>query len=174
MIENKRIIIRPMQEDDLDAVMVIDRLSFSLPWPKSAYRHDLFDNSNALLRVAEDIENQTRQLILGLIDVWLILDEAHIATVAVHPDYRNQGIATRLIESVLLEAEGKGARKAMLEVRTSNQAAQTLYQKFGFQVVHRRRKYYIDNKEDALLMNLDNLTEWVKSSELIKARKALI
>ena len=61
----------------------------------------------------------------------------------------------------------------MLEVRTSNQAAQTLYQKFGFQVVHRRRKYYIDNKEDALLMNLDNLTEWVKSSELIKARKVL-
>ncbi|MFL7893372.1 MAG: ribosomal protein S18-alanine N-acetyltransferase [Anaerolineales bacterium] len=173
MIENKRIIIRPMQEDDLDAVMVIDRLSFSLPWPESAYRHDLFDNSNALLRVAEDSDNQSRGLILGLIDVWLILDEAHIATIAVHPDYRNQGIATKLIEAVLLEAEGKGACKAMLEVRTSNQAAQTLYQKFGFQVVHRRRKYYIDNKEDALLMNLDNLTEWVKSSELIKARKVL-
>ena len=173
MIENKRIIIRPMQEDDLDAVMVIDRLSFSLPWPESAYRHDLFDNSNALLRVAEDSDNQSRGLILGLIDVWLILDEAHIATIAVHPDYRNQGIATKLIEAVLLEAEGKGACKAMLEVRTSNQAAQTLYQKFGFQVVHRRRKYYIDNKVDALLMNLDNLTEWVKSSELIKARKVL-
>jgi ribosomal-protein-alanine N-acetyltransferase len=104
----------------------------------------------------------------------LILDEAHIATLAVHPDYRNRGIATRLIESVLLEAEEKGARKAMLEVRTSNQAAQSLYQKFGFQVVHRRRKYYIDNKEDALLMNLDNLSEWVKAFELIRFRNAMI
>jgi ribosomal-protein-alanine N-acetyltransferase len=174
MIEDKRIIIRPMQKDDLDAVMVIDRLSFSLPWPESAYRHDLFENSNALLRVAEDSDNKSRGLILGLIDVWLILDEAHIATLAVDPDYRNQGIATRLIESVLLEAEEKGARKAMLEVRTSNQAAQSLYQKFGFQVVHRRRKYYIDNKEDALLMNLDNLSEWVKASDLIRSRKAMI
>jgi len=172
MIEDKRITFRPMRKDDLDSVMVIDRLSFSMPWPKSAYLHDLIDNPKALLRVAEIDANSSSSQIVGMVDTWLILDEAHIATLAVHPDFRGQRIASKLIKLVLLEAHEKGASKAMLEVRASNHAAQSLYNKYGFVIVHRRRRYYYDNKEDALLMNLDNLEDWVKSPRLVELRKA--
>lgn len=172
MIEDKHIIIRPMRKDDLDSVLAIDDLSFSMPWPKSAYRHDLSNNPQALLRVAEEISNTTGPHVVGMIDVWLILDEAHIATLAVHPDFRGKGIATNLIEQVLLEVYQKGARRALLEVRASNQAAQDLYKKFGFKIVHRRRRYYYDNKEDALLMNLESLDDWLASSVSFNLPKA--
>ena len=164
MTEDQKITFRPMRKDDLDSVMVIDRLSFSLPWPKNAYLNDLNNNEKALLRVAEASTNRNEARVVGMIDLWLILDEAHIATLAVHPDYRGRGIATRLIELVLLEAHELGTSRVMLEVRTSNHAAQALYKQFGFKVVHRRPRYYVDNKEDALLMNLDDLDLWVRSS----------
>lgn len=162
MIENNRISFRPMRKDDLDEVMVIDRLSFSMPWPVSAYRHDLVNNPDAMLWVAEEITPNTDFKVVGMIDVWLILDEAHIATLAVHPDYRGRGIAASLLEVVLIEAVKRGARTAMLEVRASNQIAQSLYKEYGFEVVQRRRGYYRDNNEDALLMNLDNLHNLIK------------
>lgn len=174
MIEDKHIIIRPMRKDDLDSVMDIDNLSFSMPWPKSAYKHDLSNNPQALLRVAEDISNTIGPRVVGMIDVWLILDEAHIATLAVHPDFRGKGIATKLIELVLLEAYRKGARRALLEVRASNQAAQDLYKKFGFKTVHRRQRYYYDNKEDALLMNLESLDDWITASMPFNLPRAAI
>jgi ribosomal-protein-alanine N-acetyltransferase len=97
-----------------------------------------------------------------MIDVWLILDQAHIATLAVHPDYRGKGIAADLLIKVLVEAVNRGARRAMLEVRASNQIAQSLYKDYGFEIVNRRRRYYRDNDEDALLMNLDNLDDLIK------------
>ena len=171
MIEDQKITFRPMRKDDLDSVMVIDGLSFSMPWPKSAYLHDMIDNPKAMLRVAEGISKDSEKGIVGMIDVWLILDEAHIATLAVHPKHRGQGIATGLIELVLFEAHHRGASTAMLEVRTSNQAAQALYKHFGFKVVHRRPRYYVDNKEDALLMNLEDLGTWVQSSRQVKIQQ---
>jgi ribosomal-protein-alanine N-acetyltransferase len=168
MIEDKKLTFRPMRKDDLDSVMVIDRLSFSMPWPKSAYMHDLVDNPKAILWIAEELTNALAPRVVGMIDTWLILDEAHIATLAVHPDHRAHGIASQLIELVLLEADKRGATSAMLEVRASNHAAQSLYQHFGFTFVHRRSHYYIDNKEDALLMNLDDLGDWVRSVKQVK------
>jgi ribosomal-protein-alanine N-acetyltransferase len=164
MTVDQKITFRHMRKDDLDSVMVIDRLSFSLPWPKNAYLNDLNNNEKALLKVAEASTNRNDARVVGMIDLWLILDEAHLATLAVHPDYRGLGIATRLIDLVLLEAHELGAIKVMLEVRSSNYAAQALYKQFGFKVVHRRPRYYVDNREDALLMNLDDLDLWVKSS----------
>ncbi|HUV26971.1 MAG TPA: ribosomal protein S18-alanine N-acetyltransferase [Anaerolineales bacterium] len=172
MIEDKRITFRPMRKDDLDSVMVIDRFSFSMPWPESAYRHDLIENPNALLRVAEVVSTISNAQVVGMVDVWLILDEAHIATLAVHPDYRGQGIASRLIKLVLIEAHEKGASSAMLEVRASNHAAQSLYKNFGFKIVQRRPRYYYDNKEDAFLMNLDNLADWEVSGEQGELQKS--
>lgn len=162
MIENNRINFRPMREDDLDSVLVIDRLSFSMPWPKSAYLHDLKMNPDALLWVAEEISTDSGIIVVGMIDVWLITDEAHIATLAVHPDYRGRGIASCMLEVLLVEAQKRGARRAMLEVRASNHRALSLYRSYGFIVVHRRRNYYRDNNEDALLMNLENIEARVK------------
>ena len=104
-------------------------------------------------------------------DVWLIQDEAHIATLAVHPDYRGKGVAANLLHKVLFEAFKSGARKAMLEVRASNQIAQSLYKGFGFEIVTRRRRYYRDNNEDALLMNHDNLADLINQEQEIQERR---
>ena len=160
--------IRPMGWADLDQVLEIDRMSFSLPWPESAYRYELADNPASLLWVAEATPPESEWAdIAGMIVVWLILDEAHIATLAVHPDYRGRGISRQLLSVALYESAHKGARRAMLEVRAGNLVAQNLYRKFGFEVVSRRPHYYKDNNEDALLMNLDPLGEqylgWLES-----------
>ena len=128
-----------------------------MPWPESAYRYDLTNNSTAILWVAEDLSKDQGSKVVGMVDVWLIQEEAHIATLAVHPEYRGKGIAADLLRKVLFEAYKLGARRAMLEVRESNIAAQNLYEELGFVTVSRRRRYYRDNNEDALLMNLDNL-----------------
>jgi ribosomal-protein-alanine N-acetyltransferase len=150
--------IRPMAWADLDQVLAIDRMSFSLPWPESAYRYELADNPASLQWVAEAMPLESAQgNITGMIVVWLVLDEAHIATLAVHPNYRERGIAKQLLAIALRESAHKGAQQAMLEVRAGNLAAQNLYHKFGFRSGKPPARYYKDNNEDALLMNLNQL-----------------
>ncbi len=151
--------IRPMQDADLAQVIEIDRLSFTLPWPESAYRYELLENPSSFLMVAEVELHDGSRLIVAIVVVWMILDEAHIATLAVHPDYREQGIAAQLMVSVMREAIRLRAHLATLEVREQNTAAQRLYQKFGFKIVGRRLRYYQDNQEDALIMTLDGLDQ---------------
>ncbi len=160
--------IRTMRQDDLEQVLTIDRQSFSLPWPESAYRYELLENQSSFLRVAEiELPDESR-LIVGVVVVWMILDETHIASIAVHPEFRGQGIATRLMVSVMREAFRLEARLATLEVREQNTAAQRLYQRFGFNIVGRRPRYYKDNQEDALIMTLEGLDktyiEWLDQS----------
>jgi ribosomal-protein-alanine N-acetyltransferase len=149
--------IRSMQLEDLAQVHAIDRHSFSLPWPESAYRYELLENQSSFLKVAEADLPDGNRLIVGVAVVWMILDEAHIATIAVHPDYRAQGIAKQMMVVVLQEAIRLGAHLATLEVREHNTAAQRLYHRFGFKVVGRRTRYYIDNQEDALIMTVKGL-----------------
>ena len=143
------VIVRPMGDADIPAVQEIDRLAFPVPWPPSAYDHELHRSPHSRLWVAE-VNGQ----VVGFAVLWLIVDEAHIATIAVHPDFRRQGIARRLLETLLSAAREASARLATLEVRAGNTAAQTLYHGFGFQVVGRRSKYYTDNREDALIMTV--------------------
>lgn len=170
MMEINNITFRPMRKDDIDSVIEIDRLSFSLPWPESAYIHDLTKNPAAMLWVAEEGSLVREPEVVGMIVIWLILDEAHIATLAVHPDHRGSGIGSGLLTTGLKGAYGKGARKAMLEVRASNLAAQALYKEYGFNVVYRRPRYYRDNQEDALLMNLDSLEDLITNKEIVHSR----
>ena len=167
MMENNLITFRPMRKDDIDSVIKIDRLSFSMPWPESAYIHDLSKNPAAMLWVAEERSPVPGTKVVGMIVMWLILDEAHIATLAVHPEHRGYGIGSGLLTLGLIEAHEKGARKAMLEVRASNQAAQSLYKEYGFNVIYRRPRYYRDNNEDALLMNLDNLEDLITKKNMV-------
>lgn len=165
-----KITIRPMREDDIERVQVIDKLSFSLPWPERAYRYELKENPASLLWVAEAEAPDGKREVAGMAVVWLILDEAHIATIAVHPDYRRQGIGERLLLTTLEGATRRGAQQAMLEVRARNQIARNLYQRFGFIVVGRRPHYYRDNNEDAVLMNLHGLDQ----AYLDRMRKLLV
>ena len=95
--------------------------------------------------------------VVGMVVTWIILDEAHIGTIATHPLYRRRGVAEALLRRALHDATLHGAQKAFLEVRRSNLAAQGLYRKFGFEIAGVRPHYYKDNQEDALLMNLDSL-----------------
>jgi ribosomal-protein-alanine N-acetyltransferase len=148
-----------MREDDLEAVQAIDRLSFSLPWPDSAFRYELLDNTQSFLHVAEIVEAEGSPRVVGAAVIWMVLDEAHIATIAVHPDYRQRGIARQLMVDILKESYRRGAELVTLEVRQNNLPAQMLYRRFRFDVVGHRPHYYQDNHEDALIMTLKELNQ---------------
>jgi ribosomal-protein-alanine N-acetyltransferase len=146
------LMIRKMTVDDVPAVLDLDQKSFSLPWPERSFRFELTDNPASRCWVAE-LDGK----LVAMIVVWLIVDEAHVATLATHPDHRRQGIGKRLLAHALRYIMQDGARSSFLEVRESNLAAQEMYRQFGYEVTGRRRHYYRDNDEDAILMNLDSL-----------------
>lgn len=149
--------IRPMSVDDLEQVHRIDVMSFSLPWTERSFRYELTSNPVARLWVADLAAEGEPPQVAALLVIWHIIDEVHIATVAVHPEQRRGGIGRKLLATALLAAYEEGAQKAFLEVRRSNTAAQELYRRFGFEVAGVRPRYYKDNMEDALLLNLDRI-----------------
>jgi ribosomal-protein-alanine N-acetyltransferase len=151
--------IRPMTLEDLPTVLQIDRMSFPTPWSERSYRFELQENPAAQLLVADLVDEHTESVI-GYVGFWLIADEVHISTLAVHPDHRRQGVGEQLLLATLNYAIRSKADIATLEVRASNQAAIDLYQKHGFKIVGRRSKYYHDNNEDALLMTMKDLHWW--------------
>jgi len=159
--------IRPMQQGDLEQVIAIDQASFSLPWPESSFRYELLENPYSLLLVAEAEAPDGRKQVVGVVVVWLIEDEVHIATLAILPEHRGAGISRELLAAVLTRSIRRGARSATLEVRANNRIAQSLYRRFGFQIVGRRPRYYLDNNEDALIMTAAGLDEkylkWLES-----------
>ena len=144
--------IRRMTVEDVPAAHEIDVSSFTLPWPERSLRFEVTDNPAARCWAAE-LDGR----LVGMLVLWMIVDEAHIATVATHPGYRRQGIASQLLVEALKSAHTEGARSDLLEVRAGNQAAQEMYRKFGFEVVGRRKRYYKDNYDDAVLMTLPRL-----------------
>ncbi len=145
-----------MTIEDIPEVLKIDRLSFPISWSERSYRYELESNSATKLLVAETI-HQDRVELVGYVGFWFVVDEVHISTLAVHPDYRRRGIGTELLSAALDLAANLGGVIATLEVRTSNQVAMHLYQQVGFATVGCRRNYYQDNREDAWLMKLEHL-----------------
>jgi len=150
---NVKTSIRRMTLDDLEQVTAMDRASFPLPWPERSFYFEITANPSARCWVAETDDGR----VVGMLVLWLIVDEAHIATIATRRDFRRQGIAGRLLTESLKSAYAEGARRAFLEVRAGNTAAQAMYRKFGFEVSGRRPRYYKDNGEDAVLMTLQRL-----------------
>jgi [ribosomal protein S18]-alanine N-acetyltransferase len=157
-----KLAIRKMTLDDIPAVVDLDQKSFSLPWPERSFRFELTDNPASRCWVAE-LDGK----VVGMIVVWLIVEEAHVATIATHPDFRRKGIAKRLLSHALQRLMEQGALSSFLEVRASNVVAQALYRKMGYEETGRRRRYYKDNDEDAILMSLDSL----KTADLIIDRE---
>lgn len=135
-----------MQEEDIDGILTVSSLSFSIPWSKTSYIQEL-SNPIAKYLVAK-VDNN----IIGFAGTWIILDEAHITNIAVHPNCRKQGIASKLVEELINYCKNKNCTSFTLEVRSSNIAAQNLYKKYGFSEAGIRKAYYEDNKEDAILM----------------------
>ena len=153
------ITLRPMVMADVDAVHALDVKCFSLPWPKRSYYFEVRDNQAAHNWVAEiNTGGETR--IVGFIVCWLLVEDIHIATIAVDQAFRRQGIASALLRLCFRQLAPLGAMRATLEVRVTNTAAQKMYRRFGFEVVGRRRDYYSDTHEDAILMTLPDLHDW--------------
>jgi [ribosomal protein S18]-alanine N-acetyltransferase len=144
--------IRKMTVDDIPAVVALDHMSFTLPWPERSFRFELTQNSASRCWVAE-----ADGKIVGMIVNWLLVDEVHVATIATHPDFRRQGIARKLLSHSLRYMSDEGAVSSFLEVRESNAAAREMYRKFGYEDTGRRRGYYKDNNEDAILMTLEKI-----------------
>jgi ribosomal-protein-alanine N-acetyltransferase len=154
MVITNQVTIAPMRVEDIGRVLEIEQASFPTPWPRDAYTHELRENRLACYLVARVVRR-----IVGYTGMWVILDEAHVTTLAVDPEYRGQRIGERLLVALLEEAMRRGARWVTLEVRKSNAPAQALYHKYGFKEIGVRRGYYSDNHEDAIVMWTGNVYE---------------
>lgn len=115
-----------------------------------------------------------RGAIVGYAGLWLMIDEAHITTIANHPAYRGRGIGEMLLSSLIGIAYEVAARRMTLEVRVSNEVAQSLYRKYGFAIEGRRRRYYSDNHEDAYVMGTPFITDPMYRQRFVELRAALI
>ncbi|GAB1471022.1 ribosomal protein S18-alanine N-acetyltransferase [Chloroflexota bacterium] len=146
------LLIRKMLEADLEQVVAIDQVSFSLPWPARSFSFELTDNFVSRCWVA-DVDGRIAAMMVG----WLFVDELHIATLATHPDYRRRGVGKKILIHGLCAARDENVIRAFLEVRESNEAALHLYRGLGFIEDGRRQGYYKDTDEDALLMSLNDL-----------------
>ena len=146
------VILRKMTLDDVQQVIAIDQISFSLPWPVSSFRYELTENLASRCWVAE-LDGRVAAMLVA----WFIVDEIHIATIATHPDFRKQGVGEKLLLHTLQSAKAEGAVSSFLEVREGNDAAIMMYRKLGYVESGRRAGYYKDNGEDAILMNLEPL-----------------
>lgn len=166
MSEATAYVVEPMKLDDLEQVMEIEHLAFPAPWSLRAYRFEITENKQStmlVVRSAKEVNGRFASLlrrishsrsprVLGYGGFWLLIDEAHVCTIAVHPSWRGRGLGELLLLSLLQRGQRLGACRATLEVRVSNLAALGLYHKYGFQIVSRQKRYYADNQEDAFIM----------------------
>ncbi len=146
------IVVRRMDVEDLAAVCALEAVSFDATWPATAFEHELTQNPAARY-VVIDIDG--RPVAFG--GLWLQFDQAHVVTVAVDPMMRRSGLGRLAVHALVTVADAFGMADATLEVRESNEAARALYRAYGFYEVGRRKRYYADNGEDALIMTTEPL-----------------
>jgi ribosomal-protein-alanine N-acetyltransferase len=147
--------LRPLSLSDLPALSSIEQKSFPTPTKEKVYRYELTENKLAHYQALTlQHENQVERLV-GFAGFWIIADELHISTIAVDPPQRGLGLGELLLLNILTLAYEHAAALVTLEVRESNQIAQALYQKYAFEFVGRRLRYYRDTGEDALLMTVN-------------------
>ena len=162
------VVVEPMRLSDLPIVHAIERASFTSPWPPNAYQSELESNRLASYLVAR-IDGD----LVAYGGMWLMVDEAHITTFAVHPGWRRQRIGEWLLLAFLDLASERHAREATLEVRLSNLPARRLYEKYGFRPVGLRPRYYSDDNEDALIMTTEALDGPAMTERIGRLRAAL-
>jgi [ribosomal protein S18]-alanine N-acetyltransferase len=138
--------IVPMDESNIKEIETISKLSFPIPWSLDSLKKELEN------KYAKYIVLKLGSAVIGFGGMWIIFDEAHITNIAVHPDYRKNGLGDILVETLLHICKEKKLVGITLEVRKSNIVAISLYEKHGFIVEGIRKSYYEDNKEDALVM----------------------
>lgn len=149
----RRMEIVEMGLEHIDGVMVVENLSFTIPWSKESFIEEVTNNQFAIYIVAIE-----QGVVIGYIGMWKIFDEGHITNIAVHPEFRNNGVGSGLLTELLEIAKIQGINALTLEVRKGNTTARSLYERFGFKEAGVRKQYYADNKEDAIIM-------WTKFNE---------
>lgn len=148
------VIVRRADINDVEGIYEIETLCFPDPWTKESLVYEFEENSRAFYVVAE-LDNK----IVGYAGLWCIFDEGDITNIAVHPDYRRRHIGEMIIKAMLDATCREGIVHYTLEVRPSNEAAISMYSKLGFEVEGRRKEYYANNGEDALIMWRHDKTE---------------
>jgi len=164
--------IAPMSNADVRAVLQIEALSFSTSWPPSAFASELNDNKLAHYFVGR-VGTGAQSQVVSYAGIWVILEDAHITTIAVHPDWRGKRYGEATLVYLLREAIDRGASWITLEARESNTVAHALYRKYGFSTVATRRAYYSDNGENAVVMWAGNLRGELYQNRLAALESAL-
>jgi [ribosomal protein S18]-alanine N-acetyltransferase len=141
-----------MKKEDIDQVLAIEQASFTMPWSRNLFLSEFRSASVSMLMVA--LADVSVRSVIGYIVCWLVADEVHILNLAVDRSFRRQGMAKSIVLAALKRAHQKGAKRAFLEVRSSNTAAKKLYLDLGFTGTSVRRDYYDEPIEDALVMTL--------------------
>ncbi len=178
--------LRYMQLEDVPQVITIDKLSFDPPWSTRSYNYEISESTyshmvvleqNAIPRPATGLRRLVQNLsgapapqarqVVGYGGLWHIVDEAHISTIATHPDERGKGFGEIVLAAMVRRAITLKAAYIVLEVRVSNVAAQTLYKKYEFEVVDTKPRYYHNNGEDAYDMRL-NLNDLARRERIHK------
>jgi len=142
--------LKPLTEKHLPAVLELDHLCFGGLWTLAGYQRELDSPNSDLIGLFAPSSSAPHLVAMGCL--WAILEEAHITILAVHPHYQRQGLGQALLVTLLTAARCRALERATLEVRSSNSSALSLYQKFGFKLAGRRRGYYQDTGEDALIL----------------------
>ncbi len=137
---------RKMTTDDIERILALERICFSLPWTRGAFEDDL---ANELAEYYVLVDNNE---IIGYCGMWIVIDEAHITNVCIAPEYRRRQLAKNLMKYMMGKALLRGAEMMTLEVRVGNTAAKQLYESLGFREYGIRKGYYSDNNEDALIL----------------------
>ena len=145
-------LIRRMTIEDVPAVAAIEAATFPTPWSEDAFRKEITDNPVARYLVAEK-----DGAVIGFAGAWIILDESHITNIAIEESRRGLGCGRALTTALMQYLSNLGAAYATLEVRRSNLRAQNLYKSLGFVELGVRKRYYEDNREDALIMVCDHM-----------------
>lgn len=151
----ERVTVEPMRRRHLRGVLTIERMVYPRPWTPSLFASELAqpDSRRYLVALAAQRSGlRARRPVVGYAGMMIVVGEAHITTVAVHPHEHRRKIASRLLVALLRDARDRGAEAATLEVRVANTGAQRLYSAFGFAPVGVRPGYYVETGEDAVIM----------------------
>jgi [ribosomal protein S18]-alanine N-acetyltransferase len=154
----KSLIIQSAIAEQVNEIVALDKLCFDNIWSKDGYLREMKSpNSSLLLLWLKEGDLSLKMIGIGCL--WSIVEEAHITLLGIHPEYHGQGLGMFLFHRLLTDGVQRGLERATLEVKTTNQPAINLYQKFGFQVVGRRNNYYPKTGEDALILWLSGLNK---------------
>lgn len=165
----QQIYLKPLTAQYLDEVVALDQQCLGGLWSLDGYQRELNSPHSSLLTLSIVSETKISEIMIGIGCFWAILEEAHITILGIHPDFQGQGLGKILLFYLLKEAGERQLERATLEVKESNQVAISLYEKFGFKLAGKRKKYYQDTGEDALIFWLgtlakpefqQNLAEW--------------